>query len=363
MEFIYYSANYIAPRTDIDVRKFSAYYAVYGPGVAPVDRTNTIKFPVKTHNLFPIPKINGQGFKLSYEEICSRRAHEILERAEKLDVPVWVLWSGGVDSTTALVSLLKAGEKLSRERIVVMLSEDSITEYPEFYRKHLRGKLKCQSSALLPHMLGRKALFVSGEGNDQLMGSDVIAGAIGQFGVDKIKGRYDRKLFEDFLTAKMGGDNETAKLFTKLFDRLRGASPIEIKTNFDQLWWINFSTKWQTVYTRGLCYTAKANASKMSKKWCETYYVPFFMNDDFQLWSMHNTDQRIRDGWASYKWPSKELIYEFTKDPVYRDNKLKRGSLYFLVLQHRQRNFIDSTYTFHDEVEPAEFYREDHDFK
>lgn len=363
MEFIYYSADYVAPRTDIDVRRFGVYYTVYGRLVAPLDRTETIKFPVKTRNLFPIPKINGVGFKLSYSDICDARAVEILARADTLDCPIFVFWSGGVDSTTALVSLLRTATPAHRERIVVMLSEDSILEYPEFYKKHIRTKLRCQSSVLFPHMLGMKVLFVCGEGNDQLMGSDITAAAIKQFGIDKIKGRYDRKLFEEFFTTRMRGDVETAKLFVKLFDKLRHASPFEIKTNFEQLWWINFSTKWQTVYARGLCYTARANALRMSKKWCEIYYVPFFMNETFQLWSMHNTDQRIRDGWASYKWPAKELIFDYTKDPVYRDNKLKRGSLDFLIRLHQDRNFLDSTFTFHDEVDPAEFYREDHDFR
>jgi hypothetical protein len=360
-EFIYYAADYVALRNDVPMRKFMAYFLVYGFGVSPVDRTGVIKFPVKTRSLFPIPKLKDGGYTWTYENVCNARAREILARAERLDVPIYVFWSGGVDSTTVLVSLLKVAEKAQKARLVVMLSEDSISEYPEFYLKHIRGKVRCKSAMLFPYMLGRNNLLVNGEGNDQLMGSDVIGDAVNRFGFDAVVKPYDRKFMHAFLEGRMGGDTEVAGLYAGLFFRLAKAAPIPLATNYDHLWWVNFTVKWQTVYTRMLSYGA--NKDKLTSAWIRDYYMPFFMTDEFQLWSMHNTDQRIKNGWDGYKWPSKQLIYQYTKDPVYRDSKLKRGSLQFLVVRHHRHNFIDSDYAYHEEVEPAEFYREDHDFK
>jgi hypothetical protein len=78
---------------------------------------------------------------------------------------------------------------------------------------------------------------------------------------------------------------------------------------------------------------------------------------------MNNLDMRIRDGgWRSYKWPAKELIYEFTKDMDYLNTKIKRGSLQYLFVQHQQFNFMDDRFKVHDVVNPEEFYEERNDF-
>ena len=91
------------------------------------------------------------------------RAKELLARAERLDVSLYSFWSGGIDSTCVLVSLLKNASASQKERIVVLMSEESISENPNFYRDHVHGKLRRDSSTMFPYLLGTKHLFVSGE--------------------------------------------------------------------------------------------------------------------------------------------------------------------------------------------------------
>jgi hypothetical protein len=89
----------------------------------------------------------------------------------------------------------------------------------------------------------------------------------------------------------------------------------------------------------------------LSVEHVKTYYHPFFVATDFQLWSMNNTDKRIKDHWRTYKWPAKQVIYEFTRDADYRDNKIKLGSLRSLLLKNKYHNFIDEDFAFRETMD------------
>lgn len=342
------------------IEKLQAYFKLYAGGVAPVDRSGVIRFPVRMKTLFPLPVMRET--KHCYEEVCNERAKELLTRAERLDTSLYVFWSGGIDSTCVLVSLLKYAGSAQRERIVVLLSEDSIAENPVFYRKFVRRWLRREAAGLFPYILGTKNLIVTGEHNDQLFGSDIIAWAIVRFGADVINAPYDSQMFLSFFAELMGGDLDSAQLYVRLFERLRELAPVELKTNFDQFWWINFTIKWQTVYMRMLAYTAERNIPLLSSAYLKSYYAPFYNTEAFQLWSMNNLRQRMKNGWNSYKWPAKEIIYEFTRDADYRDKKMKRGSLAFLVQAKRiPASFIDDKFAFHKELASEHFYEPDND--
>jgi hypothetical protein len=359
MRYVCYNANCLARYQDLPgIKEFLFYFRAYeDPNMSPVDRTGVIKFPVRTKSLCPLPQL--RLFMPTYEEVCNERAQELLARAEKLDTSLYVFWSGGIDSTCVLVSLLKNAFVAQRERIVVVMSEDSIAEYPAFYHQHIRGKLRRESAMMFPYIIGTHRVLVSGENNDQLFGSDIIASVINRFGFDAVLEPYNRELFMVFFTTEMG--EHAARLYVRLFEELKERAPVVLKTNYDVFWWINFAVKWQTAYMRMLSFTAKRNVHLLSEHYVKTYYAPFYSTESFQLWSLSNPRQRVRDGWRSYKWPAKEIIYEYTKDADYRDNKLKRGSLQYLAVKHIPF-IIDENFKCHESITPEEFYVEDNDF-
>ena len=181
MRFTYYHSNCLNGYDFLPgIDKLQAYFKAYGSGVAPVDRSDVLKFPVKMKSLFPLPKMRET--KHCYEELCNERAKELIVRAERLDTSLYVFWSGGIDSTCVLVSLLKYASSAQRERIVVLLTEGSITENPTFYCKYIRGRLRRESAVIFPYLIGTKNIIVTGEHNDQLFGSDIIAWAIVHLG-------------------------------------------------------------------------------------------------------------------------------------------------------------------------------------
>ena len=111
-----------------------------------------------------------------------------------------------------------------------------------------------------------------------------------------------------------------------------------------------------------LSYTAKRNTPRMTGDYLRDTYAPFYNTEEFQLWSMNNPDKKMREEWRTYKWPAKEVIYEYAKDADYRDNKTKRGSLYHLILQQIPSNFIDDQLRFYDTMDPTLYHNPQNDF-
>ena len=335
------------------IHTFSYLFKIYNPRMSIVDRTGTISLPINIQSIFPLPHF--RPFKKTYEEICNERARELLRRADEGDTKIYVFWSGGIDSTLALVSLLKNSTAVQRSKIVVLLSEESITEYPYFYREHIRGKLHMEPSAMFPYILGTKHIITSGELNDQVFGSNLSSlPFMKMFGRDIIYKPYQRDKLFQFYNAKTG-DPKMTNFYLDLFDRLMNAAPIPIPSYFHYFWWLLFTLEWQGVYMRVLPFTTERNTKNISPHYFENNVAPFYGTEDFQLWSMNNLDKRIKNTWDTFKWPCKDIIYDYTKDVHYRDNKLKKASN-SVWTQKGAYNFIDTGMQLLHDISPAEYY-------
>ena len=125
-------------------------------------------------------------------EICHReldaammaRARELWAEADGASPPaqVRVMWSGGIDSTAALVSLLRAageGNGGRAHRLVVVLDDESRAEYPRFYRETIAGRLREEprDERSVSAIDGGGGPVVTGELGDQLFGSDMCSKA------------------------------------------------------------------------------------------------------------------------------------------------------------------------------------------
>jgi len=332
-----------------------------GQWAIPIDRTGTITTPIRNVSLFPIPEF--RKFTKSYEEVCNDRARELLGNAERLGVKLYVLYSGGIDSTCLLVSLLKQATPQQKKNIVVLLSHESIAENPRFYDEHIRGKLRVESSIMFMNLLGGGDILLSAELNDQLLGSDLVGQMIARYGSPAIHKPYDRGQVVAIFGASLKGDTETAGFYVDLFERIRDAAPVPIDTNFEFLWWVNFTTKWQACLVYVLLFTPPRNAGAVTKDYLDTRFVSFYNTDEFQLWSLNNLDKRIQDTWASYKWIAKQVIYDYTKDAEYRDHKTKvRSRQVILRQQYIGNKFLDENMRFSNDLAPETYLEPQNDF-
>ena len=216
------------------VTKFATFYKLYGKWVMPFDRTGVMKSPIRDVPIFPVPQF--RTFTKTFEELCDERAIQILKSTQGSDSDIYILYSGGIDSTCTLALLLKHSTPAQQKRFVVLLSHECIAENPRFFDEYISGKLRTGSSFTFPDHLGADSFFVSGEHSDMVMGSDKIGKMITQYGLSSLHEPYNRERLSQFYADdSLRGDRKTADFFLDIFERIVAAAPIPIKTNMEFL--------------------------------------------------------------------------------------------------------------------------------
>jgi hypothetical protein len=345
-----------------DVKLWKGIYSIVGFNVSLVDRTGWLKLPFNfgLYEPFRLPTALN-GFSASYEDCCDQRAQEILAIQQREQVPIALLYSGGIDSTLVLTSFAKLLGKELKDRVTVFMSTDSIKENPNFYYSFIRKNCRLDSSEKFSYVFDGSHIIVGGEHNDQLFGSDIIATITRARSFEDAQLPCSRENVTSFFRHE-GMEPAAADVwFDLLSEHARGA-PLEIKTIFDFFWWLNFIFKWQNVYFRMLLHVNRGHHHHINQGFVEKYYHHFFSAPAFQKWAMLNKDLKIKSSWKSYKFPAKEIINNFSQDRDYLENKVKVGSLCRLFVQKQRSVALTSDYEFLPAVNPADFYNPGNSF-
>lgn len=334
------------------LNEFAHFRKFFNPSIALVDRTGTFDFPFNLTNQFPLPA--EKTTTTSFEELCYDRLMELYKTSWAMGMPVTLLYSGGIDSTLILCLMLKYGQPEQLKRTVIALNEKSIQEYPELYNSAIKGKFQLISSSNLQNTLSNDKLICTGEFSDNVFGSLALRSMIGFMGTENIINRSYKNDLPKFFMHKLG-DKVVVDRFMEKFEQMASHCPYPIVSNFDMLWWMNFAMKWQPVQYRIVSH--KPAALKLTQNYFDNQHFHFFNTEKFQQWSMSNPDKKIGNTWASYKQICKDMIYEVTKDAVYRDLKTKIPSLPGMVRYQNVVNFIDSEYNTYDQLDIAQFMK------
>lgn len=219
-----------------------------------------------------------------------------------------VLWSGGIDSTAALISIMLYDNNFDYN---IICTTSSIEEYPWFYDKYV-SKMRHSIETSNPNDFYNKVFD----------GSAVITGQLGDH------------LFFDYLTIEhkhilLDSPWEVLKLFVNkekdtcvnMLDIYARNSPIGIKTVEDMYWWLKFIFDWHAdFYKPSLVLNKPSNISD---------HIPFYGSNGFQSWALHNYHSIKISTWdnmSNHKQPLKQYIFDFTKDEQYLNNKQKQNS-------------------------------------
>lgn len=332
--------------------------------VSLVDRMQMTKMPYnfKLYDKFKMPtELSELSSTLTYDECCERKATELYELSKEKNLPLYVFYSGGIDSTLVLISLLKVIPENDRQRLVVVLSLDSIREYPEFYDKHIRGKLQIVSSENMSIFFNKKCIIVGGEHNDQLMGTDVLSDMQSKISFETAFKDYNKDLIMQYFK-EHGMSDVSSEMWFDVVDRNAKNAPCEIKSVHNFFWWLNFNFKWQAVFFRMLVRVDKNFRHLIDQQFIDTHFHHFYSDSYFQVWAMNNMHLKIKDTWNSYKWHAKESIYRFTGDDNYRDNKQKANSLHKLFIAKDTPIALTSDYEYLYKLELDDYHNPDNDF-
>lgn len=340
---------------------FRNIFLLFTPNMSIVDRTGSIVTPVnvKLAEQCALPAYDA-NFSLSYDEICQGRARKLLDHVQSTGQKLTVLYSGGIDSTLMLVSLLKtATQQELTDHVLVLLSDYSINENPRFYYDHVIKRFNCASSYNFRDYIGRPGhMIITGEGNDQLFGSVVMSDFSQNFGEKFLTQEYTDSAMIETIHLKTQNQAYSESL-TDIFNKIFNNSPVDLPTIFHRYWWINFTIKWQSVYMRLLAYTRPEYRANII---LGHNYDTFFHIPATQQWSMKNTDRLLSTKWLGYKQECKDIIYDYNGDQDYRDRKAKYGSLYRVVTNKKLAWCFDEQFNFYDDCYPDGIWNESNDF-
>jgi len=345
-------------RDTADLKHWSEIYKILVPNKNLIDRTGTLKMPynIKLYSPFSMPKIDI-GFKKNFKEICLDRAREILKKQEEIKKPIYLFYSGGIDSTLVLVSLLMVEDiTVLREKVFIVMTQESIAEYFLMYHKVIRPNFKILSADRITELFDSSGIILTGSQGDKIFGTDRISE------IYRI-GMFDQAFdpLNDFIIkywVSKGIEERSAEVWFELIKNQSSDFGISLETNFDLLWWFNFNFEWQSEY---FLFSLRSN-NKLTEEYHKNFIFAFFDSADFQQWSMVNRSQRIKKTWNSYKFPAKDIIFEYTGDTDYRDYKIKIVSAGRLFQNKTIPLGIDTDFNLITDIDKTFLYQHDNSF-
>ena len=254
----------------------------------------------------PIPEPKDTPLK----ELMDKRAQDFLGKK------VVTQWSGGVDSTSIVLALIKNG--IHKDDLLILHDDGSVQENPKLYHflkdneynikevKHWRKELGSVDTDVI----------TNGWCADQLFGSIFFHEAYAQYNFEPVK-------FLSSVTGPFGPKltEEQAKEFAQVYkDAAKKLFNLDLNIAAELGWYINFTMKWTWVSTFNELYLL--GTKNKNKTDC------FFNTDYFQSWSIFNYPNIAKhniygEDARYYKRELKEYCYEVFPDDEFLLKKTK----------------------------------------
>lgn len=283
-----------------------------------VDRTGQTAYPFKLHVRQPW---QNPLQSVSLEKTCELTVQKIVSENPG---PYYIYWSGGIDSTLALVSFLKL---VDHQNLAVLCSSASLDENLYFYKNFLKDKIRIiDSQSDLP----TDGTHITGDCGDTIwatLDESFFADAETQ------KQLYQpwQQYFNNFEPPKFWRSSQGLD-FMEYCEQFFSGSGRTIDTLFEARWWFYLNCKSQSKAVYKLA-GSFSNAPDIRM-------VHFYENHHMDAWSWHNVNNMIQGhDWKTYKWPAKDIIYAYDGNQDYRTNKTKgysSGLEYHRLLKNLQ---------------------------
>lgn len=233
---------------------------------------------------------------------------------------ITVAWSGGVDSTSVVVALLRNMDTSDYSRLTIICSQSSCEENPKFYNMMLSMGITVVVSEDLRQALidVDTDVITSGWCADQLFGSDIHLRYPTVYNMDWLDAiqyiwhtKYDTVL----------GD-KSVEAIARIYKAYAANLGLVLTDFCEFAWMFNFGCKFSYIRNIMRCNLAGTKNQEKTKG--------FFDDMLFQRWSMSNFENikhvNIYERVRHYKHALKLYIYEFTDDEMYYRDKAKRNS-------------------------------------
>jgi hypothetical protein len=280
-----------------------------------------------------------KNFCKSFSDITNERANVVRHIFENSDARVAILYSGGIDSTICLASLIQNLSPKELSKIDICMSSESVIENPIFYQKFIQGRFNILDSAFVSYAEIENAgnFAVTSDQGDSIFGTEL--------GTEFYLRNTDLNPEDSFSKnehrlLKFFELDEAPQFSTLFFQRILNnikTSKVEIITLHDFFWWLIFNLKYMDCALRGPVFYCAGNKNR--KQTIHKNIINWFNTADYQQWSLHNNNngQKIRGNCANtYKWAGRKYIYQFDKSDWQFRHKLKISSL--INISYRSSN-------------------------
>lgn len=342
---VYYMPVYLreqADRTnDAALQDFCELFNVVNANACVVDRTGSLTTPLNLYSLYPVPE-QVVGVK-DFGTLCIERAAEILDEG----MPVYFMYSGGLDSTAMLVAfdqVLNQRGKSSYEQVTICTSPDAQAENPAAWQDIVMPNFQLLNTRdMLSDVKLENCRYVQGENADQLFGSDRVF-----TNTELLNQPYSHSNLRNFLAGRISATRPQAldRLHAE-FVVLANKCPLSIRMMRDFLWWMNFTCKWQSVALRTLSFTTVfENGARVPLDHVKRFET-FFNTVPFQQLAISGELDRWGDNPTAYtyKKAARDFILAHTGWSDYVRTKMKVGSLYNVI---RQRKYVANAVGYED---------------
>jgi hypothetical protein len=268
----------------------------------------------------PIPKIDNS--ELRFDRVIESIAEQFCNYASDSGKRVYVCWSGGIDSTSILVSILKVASGEFLKNLTVLYSEQSFLENAYFFSQFIDGKLQCENidTFIVTPENYDKIIMVDGEAGNQIMGQTSIHKLIYAGRLDLLNQPW--RSIKDINQLLLGGTNFAVDMIKESIQH----APVPIETGCDFIWWTNFNFKFDDVLLRkALNYTQNLTPAQSLDFYNHGLYR-FYAQPEMQIWSMLAKDLRRESSKYMPKYIPKKYIFDFDHNEFYFSNKSEEGS-------------------------------------
>lgn len=261
----------------------------------------------------PNYKYNTLGVEQGFQDCCFKRAQDLLDMGKTVNV----LWSGGLDSTTVLLSLLVMAK--DRKQIRVVCSYDSLIESGPLFDRYIRPT---GVRHFVHERMGRQNLYkkldldpandiiTDGSTGDQLYGLQTF------FGVDQSSKNpstapliglfWNRDLLDTPWEEALDQITPKAQEIMDFMAPALEACPYKPTLYRDLLWWYKANFNWTNhIYTNIICTPMKLRG--ISHK--------FFDSPEFMCWAMAHGPSIIEE--RPDKMPQRQFIFNVTQNAEY----------------------------------------------
>jgi hypothetical protein len=287
-------------------------------------------------------------FSMSFSEVTDRRAQEIKSLIVTNNQKFAVMYSGGIDSTLILCSLIKNLSEEELKNIAVCTSSHAIIENPNFFLNFVKDKFTIIDSNTHKYddLIEMSYRPITADEGDCIFGTILGLSLYNNYDylIDSLSDDSKRNLrsiknkftddsvhysqYKDVIIKhfSIASNPKFGERFYEKFEKNIQTATVPIYSLHDYFWWMIFNIKYLNCSVRGAVYF---NDRIHCKEAINDWIINWFNGREYQLWSMANNNNGEKIGLtaSTYKMAARKYIHEIDRNPWYFNFKIKLESL------------------------------------